>query len=130
MCGASSNENLTEPLDVLTQFEQIRAMVESEFNVEEGFVERDIPTFYVKMRKDSKKAFLRLTQRMESLKLIPVLKSREKRIVLLAIPKPSTKPSQNIINIGLLFATLGTVFLSGYLQSSDITGALMFTGLL
>ena len=128
MCGASSNDNSVEPSDVLTQFEQIRAMVESEFNVEEGLVERNIPTFYVKMQEDSKEAFLRLTQRMESLKLIPVLKRREQRIVLRVIPKPSTKPSQNIINIGLLFATLGTVFLSGYLQSLDIAGALMFTG--
>jgi membrane-associated protease RseP (regulator of RpoE activity) len=65
---------------------------------------------------------------MESLKLIPVLRRIEEKVVLRAISKPSTKPSRNIINIALFFATLGTVFISGYLQSLDIVGAMMFTG--
>jgi len=128
MCSASSNDYPAESSDTLAKFEQIRVMVESEFDVEEGFVERDVPTFYVKMREDSKEAFLRLTRHMESLGLIPVLRRREEKVVLRAIPKPSIKPSRNIINIGLFFATLGTVFLSGYLQSPDIVGAVMFTG--
>jgi len=113
---------------MIAQFEQIRVMVESEFDVEDGFVEHGVPTFYVRLREDSKETFLRLTQRMESLGLIPVLRRREEKVVLQAMPKPSTKPSRNIINIGLFFATLGTVFLSGYLLSLDIIDALMFTG--
>jgi len=128
MCGASSNHYSDEPSDIIAQFEQIRVMVESEFEVEDGFVEHGVPTFYVRMREDSKEAFLRLAQRMDSLKLIPVLRRIEEKVVLRAIPKPSTKPSRNIINIGLFFATLGTVFISGYLQSLDIVGAVMFTG--
>ncbi|MFQ6086509.1 MAG: site-2 protease family protein [Candidatus Bathyarchaeia archaeon] len=128
MCCASSNDHFAEPFDVIGRFEQIRIMVESEFDVEEGFVERGVPTFYVRMREDSKEAFLRLIQHMDSVGLIPVLRRREEKIVLRAIPKPSTKPSRNIINIGLFFATLGTVFLSGYLPSLDIVDALMFTG--
>jgi len=128
MCGASSNDYFAEPLDTIDQFEQIRVMVESEFDVEDGFVEHGVPTFYVRMRGDLKEAFLRLAQRMESLKLIPVLRRIEEKVVLRAISKPSTKPSRNIINVGLFFATLGTVFLSGYLQSLDIVGAVMFTG--
>ncbi len=128
MCGASSNDHFTEPTNVIAQFEQIRVMVESRFDVDEGFVERGVPTFYVRMREDSKEAFLNLTQHMESLGLIPVLRRKEERVVLRAIPKPSTKPSRNIVNIVLFFATLGTVFLSGYLQSPDIAGAVMFTG--
>jgi len=128
MCGASSNDSSAEPSGMIAQFEQIRVMVESEFDVEEGFVEHGVPTFYVRLREDSKEAFLRVTQRMESLGLIPVLRRREEKVVLRVIPKPSTKPSRNIINIGLFFATLGTVFLSGYLQSPDIVGAVMFTG--
>jgi hypothetical protein len=128
MCGASSNHYSDEPSDIIAQFEQIRVMVESEFEVEDGFVEHGVPTFYVRMREDSKEAFLRLAQRMDSLKLIPVLRRIEEKVVLRAIPKPSTKPSRNIINIALFFATLGTVFISGYLQSLDIVGAVMFTG--
>jgi len=128
MCGASSNDYFTEPFDMIAQFEQIRVMVGSEYDVEDGFVEHGVPTFYVRLREDSKEAFLRLTQRMESLRLIPVLRRIEEKVVLRAIPKPSTKPSRNIINIGLFFATLGTVFISGYLQSIDLVGAVMFTG--
>ena len=128
MCGASSNDYFAEPFDMISQFEQIRVMVESEFDVEDGFVEHGVPTFHVRLREDSKEAFLRLTQRMESLRLIPVLRRIKEKVVLRAISKPSTKPSRNIINIGLFFATLGTVFLSGYLQSIDIVDALMFTG--
>ena len=113
---------------MIAQFEQIRVIVGSEYDVEDGFVEHGVPTFYVRLREDSKEAFLRLTQRMESLRLIPVLRRIEEKVVLRAIPKPSTKPSRNIINIGLFFATLGTVFISGYLQSIDLVGAVMFTG--
>jgi len=113
---------------MIAQFEQIRVMVESEYDVEDGFVEHGIPTFHVRLREDSKEAFLRLTQRMESLRLIPVLRRIEEKVVLRAISKPSTKPSRNVINIGLFFATLGTVFLSGYLPSLNIVNALMFTG--
>jgi hypothetical protein len=128
MSNASSDDYFAEPSDMIAQFEQIRVMVESEYDVEDGFVEHGIPTFHVRLRQDSKEAFLRLTQRMESLRLIPVLRRMEEKVVLRAIPKPSTKPSRNIINIGLFFATLGTVFISGYLQSLDIVGAMMFTG--
>ena len=128
MSDVSSNDYFAEPSDAFAQFEQLRVMVASEFDVEEGFIEHGVPTFYVRLREDSKEAFLRLTKHAESLGFVPLLRRREEKVVLRAIPKPSTKPSRNIINIGLFFATLGTVFLSGYLLSSDIVGAVMFAG--
>lgn len=103
-------------------------MVESEFEVEDGFVDHGTPTFYVKLQENSKEAFLKLTKSMESLDLIPVLRRKEEKIVLRTIPKPSIKPNRNTTNIILFLATLGTVFLSGYFQNQDIAGALMFTG--
>jgi len=128
MSDLSSNDYSAEPSNIITQFEQIRVMVASEFDVEDGFVEHSVPTFYVRLREDSKEAFLRLTQRMESLGLIPVLRKSEEKVVLRAIPKPSTKPSRNTTNVVLFLATFGTVFLSGYLQSPNVVGAVMFTG--
>jgi len=128
MNQASSNDHSAEPFDGLAQLEQIRGMVESEFSIQEGFVEHNVPTFHVERREDSKEAFLRLTRRMESLGLLPVLRRIEEKTVLRIIPKPPVKPSRNIINIGMLFATLGTVFLSGYLLSLEIGSALVFTG--
>jgi len=112
----------------VTPFEQVQVMVESEFDVEESFVDHTIPTFHVRYREDSKEAFLRLMKRLESLELIPLLRQKEEKVVLRVLQKPPTKPNRNIINIALFFATLGTVFVSGYYQSADILGALLFTG--
>ncbi|MFQ6065100.1 MAG: site-2 protease family protein [Candidatus Bathyarchaeia archaeon] len=109
-------------------FEQIRSLVESEFQVEEGFLEYGVPTFYITQQEDSKKAFLRLVKRLDPLSLVPILRRREEKIVLQAIRKPPTKSSRKTINITLLFATLATVFIAGYFQSSDVTDAVMFTG--
>ena len=128
MDSASSNDYLTEPPDMIALFEQVRVMVESEFAVEEEFVEHGVPTFYVRPREDSKEAFLRLTRHMNPLGLIPVLRRRDGKVVLQAIAKPPTKPSRGVINWVLFLATLGTVFLAGYLQSPDIAEAFMFTG--
>jgi membrane-associated protease RseP (regulator of RpoE activity) len=104
-------------------------MVESEFDVEESFVDHNIPTFHVRYREDSKEAFLRLMKRLKSLELLPLLRQKEEKVVIQVLQKPPRKPNRNIINIVLFFATLGTVFLSGYILSdSDIIGALLFTG--
>jgi len=128
MCCASSDDYFADPVGV-PPFEQVQVMVESEFDVEESFVDHNVPTFHVRYREDSKEAFLRLMKRLESLELIPILRQREEKVVLQIIAKPPTKPNRNIINIVLFFATLGTVFLSGYiLSASDIIGALLFTG--
>ena len=127
MASASSDDYFAEPIDLIAQFEQVRDMVELEFDAEDSFVEHGVPTFYVRLRKDSKEAFLRLTKRLESLELIAVLRSIDEKTVLRVVRKPSTKPNRNTLNIGLFFATLGTVFLSGYLQSPNIVGAVMFT---
>jgi Zn-dependent protease len=128
MCGASSNEYFADPVD-LPPFEQVQVMVEAEFNVEESLVYHDVPTFYVRLQKDSKEAFLRLMKRLEPLELLPILRRREEKAVLQIMAKPATQPSRKIINVALLFATLGTVFLSGYyLAETDVTGALLFTG--
>jgi membrane-associated protease RseP (regulator of RpoE activity) len=128
MCCASSDDYLADPVETLP-FERVQVMVETEFDVKEGFVDHDVPTFYVRYREDSKEAFLRLMQHLELLDLIPVLRQQEGKVVLRVLPKPPIKPNRNIINLVLFFATLGTVFISGYIMSdSDIIGALLFTG--
>ena len=127
MCCASSDDYFADPVGV-PPFEQVQVMVESEFDVEESFVDHNIPTFHIRYREDSKEAFLRLMKRLESLELLPLLRQKDEKVVLQVLQKPPTKPSQNKINIALFFATLGTVFVSGYYQSADILGALLFTG--
>jgi Zn-dependent protease len=128
MCCASSDDYLANITGV-SSFEEVQGMVESEFDVTESFVEHGVPTFHVNYREDSKEAFLRLMKRLDALELIPLLRPKEEKVVLQIRAKPPIKPSRNIINIALFFATLGTVFLSGYfLSDSDIMGALLFTG--
>jgi membrane-associated protease RseP (regulator of RpoE activity) len=128
MCCASTDDYINDHADLPT-FEQIQVMVDSEFDVEEGFVDHDIPTFYIQYKEDSKKAFLRLVQQLEPLEVIPFLRKENKTFVLRVVTKPPVKPTRNIINVVLFFATLGTVFLSGYIMSeTDIVGALLFTG--
>jgi hypothetical protein len=127
MCCASSNDYPTDPAETFP-FERIQTMVDAKFDVEEGFVDHDIPTFYVTYKEDSKEAFLKLVEQLEPLDLIPLLRRYERKVVLRVLPKPPTKPNRNIINIVLFFATLGTVFVSGYFLAADIFGALLFTG--
>lgn len=127
MCCASSDDYFAEPVEV-SPFEQIQAMVDAEFDVEEGFIDHDVPTFYVNYREDSKEAFLRLMKRLESMDLVPILRQKEEKVVLRIAAKPPTKPNRNTVNIALFFVTLGTVFVSGYYLSADILGAFLFTG--
>ncbi len=128
MCCASSDNYSVDPVGVPT-FEEVQVMVESEFDVTESLVEHGVPTFHVTYREDSKESFLRLMKRLESLGLLPTLRQKEKKVVLRVLAKPPIKPNRNTINIALFFATLGTVFLAGYLNDGwTILDALLFTG--
>lgn len=128
MSDASSNIFFSQPHAESVSFEQLRNIVESEFQVEEDFVEYGVPTFYIMQREDSKRAFLRLVERLDPLGFVPVLRRREEKTVLQAMRKPPTKPSRKTINIVLFFATLATVLFAGYFQSLDVIDAVMFTG--
>jgi membrane-associated protease RseP (regulator of RpoE activity) len=133
----SSISALPEPFIDATQFEQLRGIVEAEFDVEDGFMEYGIPTFYVRLREDSKQAFLRLIKKLEDLELVPLLRRKEEKVVLKIVRKLPVKPSRKIINLALFFATVGTTFVTGYilslgwvregLMSEPMVGAVMFT---
>ena len=128
MCSEFSDDFSAEHVDVPT-FEQIQVMVESEFDVKESFVDHSIPTFHIEYKEESKEAFLKLMQQLEPLELIPLLRKDQEMVILQVRAKPPVKTSRNIINVALFFATLGTVFVSGYILSdTEITGALLFTG--
>jgi hypothetical protein len=126
MCGASSNDLISESIKV-PSFEKVQELVETEFEIEESFVDHNIPTFHIKYSENSKEAFLRLMQRLEALEALPVLRQEGKKVVLQVLPKPEITPNKNLVNIVLFFATLGTVFFSGYLYSSSIFDGILFT---
>ena len=146
MCCASSEDNLAD-LSNLPSFEEIQSIVESEFDVTESYIQHGIPTFHVTYQRDSKEAFLKLMKQLDGMKLLPILRQNSGITVLQILAKPPLQPNRNIIhiqictlenipiitpnrniiNIALFFATLGTVFFSGYLQAADVLGALLFT---
>jgi len=127
MCCAFSDNNFTDSVKLPT-FEEVQNMVNPEFDVEDGFIEHGIPTFYIKYNQESKQAFLRLVNRLDSLKLIPILRKNHGKIILRIVAKPHVNPSRPIINVVLFFVTLVTLFISGYfLAAGDIVGAVSFT---
>lgn len=135
MSDVPSTDSSFESL--FAQFEQVRSIVEQEFDVEDSLIEYETPTFYVKLRQDSKEAFLRLIKRLDPLGFAPILRKKANKIVLQIIRKPPAKPSRPMINVILLLATIGTTMLTGYLlsiglveegyMSNSIMGAVTFT---
>jgi len=125
----------TQPAAETMQYEQIHKMVEAEFIIEEAFIEYNTPTFYVTPKPNLKQAFLRLYSQLDPMQLVPILRKREKRVMLQVIAKPPVKPSRPLINIALLLATVVTTLISGYLISAgwpDLmpdpwVGAIMFS---
>jgi len=117
MSDMPSTWSSTEPY--FSQFEQINEAVKLEFEVDEAFTdyETGAPTFYVRLRPDSKKAFLRLIKRLAPMDFVPILKRKGEKIELQVLRKPSVKPSRLWINIVLLLATIGTTLLTGYVLS-------------
>jgi len=105
------------PPTISLPYEQIHQMVATEFSVEEGFIEYDTPTFYVKQQPNLKQAFVRLYKQLNGKQLIPILRKRQDRIVLQVVSKPPVKVGNPMINIALLIATIITTLITGYLSS-------------
>jgi membrane-associated protease RseP (regulator of RpoE activity) len=117
------------PPTLNVSYEQIQQLVASEFTIEEGFIEYNTPTFYVKQQPTLKQAFMRLYRQFDSKQLIPILRRRGDRIMLQVVSKPPTKPGNPLINIILLLVTIGTTFYTGYLLSGDTADSLISAAL-
>jgi len=112
------------PPTISLPYEQIHQMVSVEFVVEEGFIEYNTPTFYVKQQPNLKQAFVRLYGQLNAKQLVPILKQRGDRIVLHVISKPSVKLGNPLVNVVLLIATIVTTLITGY-DSSLAAASLM-----
>lgn len=127
MEGAESAQPQAEGVE----YDRINKMVTAEFSVEEGFIEYNVPTFYIASQANLKQAFLRLYKQLDSVQLVPVLRKREDRLMLQVVPKPPVRPSSKWVNIVLLIATIVTTLITGYLlsetESDPWIGAGMFS---
>lgn len=111
----------TQPVD----FEKLTSIVSAEFQLEECLIEKMVPTYYLKQPQETKQAFVKLLETLETMDLIAFLRRKNGRIVLKIVPKPPTKPSNIMVNWILFFATIGTTFLTGYMLSGDLTNPLV-----
>ena len=98
-------------------FEKITILVTTEFQVEEAFLEHNVPTYYLRQPQKTKQPFLRLLKNLQNMNLIAFLRRKDENIVLKVVPKPSTKPSKIWISWLLFLATIATTFFAGYLVS-------------
>ncbi len=105
------------PPTISLSYEQIHQMVTAEFTVEEGFIEFNTPTFYVKQQPNMKQAFVRLHKQLNDKQLVPILRERGERVVLHVVSKPPVKLGNPMVNIVLLVATVITTLITGYYSS-------------
>ena len=126
-------EEETKPL----KFEHLASLVKEEFEVEEALVEFNVPTFYVKLQRNSKQAFLRLLNKLKPEGYIPLLRRKNGKTLLKITAKPEIKPSNPMVNLILLLVTILTTFATGYiislplveegLMQNPLIGALSFS---
>lgn len=118
---AKESANPSEsPAILQSDFEQITRIVSAQFQTDDAFLEHGIPTYYLKQPQETKEAFLKVLKDLEPMKLIPILRKEESKIVLRVIPNPPVKPSNTLINWILLLATVGTTFITGYMMSPEV----------
>ncbi len=100
------------------RFEAIRAAIMAAFPVQ-GLELRDgRPVFEVIPGADDKARFLRLRTALDGLGVLPLLRRREGRTLILLTPKPPATRAQWALPSTLFLATFLTTFLAGYSNSS------------
>jgi membrane-associated protease RseP (regulator of RpoE activity) len=117
--SATSNENVSASF-TQASFEQVTSVISSEFSVEESLMENGVPTYHLMQPQETKQAFLRVLKKLEPMNLIALLRRTDGTVVLRVVPRPPVKPSNTLINWALLFATIATTFVTGYLLSPDV----------
>ncbi|MCS7124385.1 MAG: site-2 protease family protein [Candidatus Bathyarchaeota archaeon] len=110
---------------VQTEFEKLKETVAAHFQIEDALIEHGIPTFYLKQPQETKRPFLNLLKALKPMGLMAVLRKIDGRIVLRVLQKPPSKPSNVLLNWLLLFATIGTTFITGYILSEGFTDPLI-----
>jgi membrane-associated protease RseP (regulator of RpoE activity) len=117
--AARPDETPQTPPFQQSDFERITLVVTEQFQIEESLMEHGLPTYYLKYPQETKLPFLKLLKNLESMNLIAFLRRADGRVVLKIIPKPPVKKSNILWNWALLFATIGTTLLTGYILSLD-----------
>lgn len=116
---STPNQSPATPVFQQADFENITRVVTEQFQVEESMMELGLPTYYLKEHQETKQHFLKLLKNLDSMNLIAFLRRTNGRILLKVVPKPPVRKSDIRWNWVLLFATIGTTLLTGYILSLD-----------
>lgn len=112
-------------------FERITNIVSTEFQIEEAFLEHNIPTYHLDQSQETKKPFIRLLKKLEASDFTGLLRHSNGRLVLKIFPQPTIKKSNTLVNWLLFFVTLATTFATGFLLSENlldpVLGGITFT---
>jgi Zn-dependent protease len=100
------------------RFAAIQATVEASFPVQElWFLPDGRPAFTITPSPEDKVRFLQLHQALRELGVLPLMRRRDDKTVILLVPRPPAGRTPWLLAIGLFVATLVTTFLAGYENS-------------
>jgi membrane-associated protease RseP (regulator of RpoE activity) len=106
------------PYESSEAFDEIQKLVQSEFNVIQGYIDFGIPTFII-AKAPTKEPFRNLVKKMKVKGYIPKLKKSGETLVIRVKTRPSIKPSRWEVNLLLFLITVVSVLYSGYLASTN-----------
>jgi hypothetical protein len=117
-------------------FAAVRAAVEQFFSVQELWFPDGRPAFTINPGPADKKRFLRLRWALAGFGVLPLMRRRDDRTIIMLVPKPSPSRTPWYLPVGLFAATLLTTFVAGFLNSrggclpgvvSPVAGGLAFS---
>ena len=110
----------------------LEAILKEIFIIEDKYIDVNVPTFIVSPRMllepiDLKERFRRVADKFKERGYLPFLrKTKDGRLVVRVFQRRAVKRRGPLLNIALFVATLGTIFLDGYIRcSSPILRSLM-----
>lgn len=101
-----------------SRFAAIHAAVAAAFPVQGVEVEDGRPAFTILPGHDDKERFLQLRRELEPLDVLPLLRERDGKTVLLLVARPPVTRTQWTLPVALFVATLVSTFFAGYLNAS------------
>ncbi len=104
------------------RFTAIQAAVMSAFQVTTVEAQDGRLVFTIVPGADDKARFLQLLSELEPLDVLPLLRRRNGRTVVMLAPKPPRTPQQWGVPLALFVATLASTFFAGYSQGSNEGG--------
>lgn len=126
-CG--SDMEITAVDEMPSRMAAVEKLVDKNFTIVDFDLDKDRMHFEVDTA-DTKASFKKLSRELRPKGYLAALRKRGEELVLTVAKSPRVKGSNPLINLGLIFATIATTFVSGYffLFSRKAVDAALFSG--